>query len=140
MHHGRKVHFQQAANGRRDVHESDQLTHSSAYTLVRHADDQRHADRALVNEITVVSLEVLAQHFPVVTGNDQQRRIVESQLLELANYLSNAIVDVRHLSGIWLLAKPRREGLRGRVRFVRIIVVQKQEATVCLMPIQPLER
>ncbi len=63
-------------------------------------EDQWDPDRALVDEVAVVELAVLAEHLPVIAGDDDQGRVVQAQILQTLDDASNTVVGVSDLAGI----------------------------------------
>ncbi len=82
---------------------------------------------------------MLAEHLPVIAGDDDQRRVVQAQLLQTLDHAPDAVVGVGDLARVGIAGEPRRKGLRRRVVGVRVVVVQEQEEPLVRVLLQPLQ-
>ena len=105
-----------------------------------HPHDERHAKGTLVDEEPVVQLAVLAEHLPVVPGDDDEGRVVEAELPELLHDLAHAVVRERDLALVGLPLPLGSEGLGRLVGVVGVVEVDEEEEGPVLVLVQPLPR
>ena len=63
--------------------------------------DQRHVDRLVVHEESMLLFAVIAQPFAVIRQQDNRRTIVELVRLQIANQPADDFVRVRNLAVVW---------------------------------------
>ena len=140
LHVGGHRDVERVQHGRRHVHEAHAPGHPSARRHARAAHDERHVHRAVVQQVGVRQLVVLAHALAVVGRQHDQRAVVEAVALQPVEQRAEALVGVGDLA----VVRPVREelvvGHRRVVRLVRVVVVDPQEERLALLRlVQPLE-
>jgi len=111
------------ADRREDVRELDRSADGrSGKGLPRQLDDERHLDRLAIEEDAVLLLPVVAEPFAVVGEEDDERPVVDPQLLQLVEKRADDAVRGRHLRvvAVGILRPVRLRRLVGRVGLVRV--------------------
>ena len=116
----------QTGDGGHDVDQAHRLIDLSGQSLPpRHPEDEGHLESALVDEEAMIQFAVFSEHLPVIAGDDDERRVVEPQVLELLDDLAHAVIREGHLSGVGVVGPPGSEGLGRLIGVVRIVVVDE---------------
>ena len=93
----------------------------------RRADDQRHAQHALVDEDAVIALAVLAERLAVIAGDDDDRPIQQAPAVERLEQPADLRVGKRDFADVRIAAYRRAERFGRIVRTVRVVEVRPQE-------------
>ena len=105
---------------RHDVDMTHGLVQSQPARASRELEDQRHVNRAVVDEIAVERLAVISQSLSMVGGHYDRGALEESPRLQILDELPDQRVRVGHLSIIRAPRVLRSIGLWRRVGIVRI--------------------
>ena len=93
----------------------------------RQPNDQRHTRRAVVDEVAMEVLAVIAEALSVVARDDQERPLEQVPAFQHLAQPPDQAVRVRNLRVVWPLRIPRRIGLGRLVGIVRLEEMQPQE-------------
>ena len=96
----RCLNAQQRANRRSNIDQADCTGDRFGRLLTGQFDDQGNMDRFLVDVVAVPHFFTLTKCLAMVTGDDQQGRIIQIQRFELVDYLPDAVVGIRELLSI----------------------------------------
>ena len=87
-------------------------------------DDQRHVNRFVVDEQSVLLLAVIPEPFTVIRQQHDRGTVVELTRLQVLEKMPDDFVAVGNLAVVrQVLAEPRRR----RVRLVRLVEMEEQE-------------
>ena len=135
----RSFDTQYRAHRRHDIHDAHGIVDLPALPWPGKPEDQGDPDRTLVDEVGVVELAVLAEHLPVIAGDDDQGRLVKLEGFQALDDAPDAVVGVGDFTGIEVVLKSRCKGLWRRIGGVGIVVVQEEEEGLALVSLQPLQ-
>ncbi len=98
-------------------------------------DDQRNVNRFVVEKQAVLLLPVIPEAFAVIGEQDDGGAVVQLVRLQVLNQTADDFVAVGDLAVVWRVL---REALGRRVRFVRLVEVQKQKRARRALRIEPV--
>src|ERR1035437_1830387 len=103
-------------------------------------DNQRYAQRRIVEKESVLLLPVISQRLPVIAGRYHQGSLVQPGVFQPFNQPAELLVRIGNLAVIGMICESAAERLRRMIRAVRVVEVQPQEEWLLGSLLQPSDR